>query len=221
MSNSLKALHATLREAGLTDEDAKRDLYYRITGKRSAKDMSDAERMAVTAELKRLYPALKKASRRADGRSKLTGKYAGKLQALWIAGWNLGVFKNRDDAALIKFVERQTGISHVRFLRYDSDAAKVIEALKAILAREGGVDWSVDALTPDYARAYGYKIAKAQGRLLNDIYAVSSECEKALNAKPPYTGARLAEAMSDGKWIVVMNALGERIRAAKAKSEAA
>lgn len=221
MNTALRALHATIRQAGINDDETKRDLYQRITGKRSAADMSDDERRAVTAELKRLYPALKQASRRADGRQKLTGKYASKLQALWIAGWNLGIFKNRDDAALIKFVERQTGISHVRFLKYDADAAKVIEALKAILAREGGVDWSVDALTPDYAKRHGYKIAKAQGRLLKDIYAVPLACEKALNAKPPYNGAKLAEAMSDGGWIVVMNALGERIRSVKAKQAAA
>ncbi len=38
----------------------------------------------------------------------LSGKYAKKLQALWIAGYNLGVFRDRRDSALLAFVKRQT-----------------------------------------------------------------------------------------------------------------
>lgn len=70
------------------------------------------------------------------------GKYAGKLQALWISGWNLGVVRDRGDRAMHAFIERQTGLSHSRFLREAAAATRAIEALKAWLEREAGVDWS-------------------------------------------------------------------------------
>ena len=80
----------------------------------------------------------------ATGRRKpLEGRFAPKLQALWIAGWNLGLIRDRDDRALIAFVKRQTGLDHVRFLRHGQDATKAIEALKGWLERSGGVDWKL------------------------------------------------------------------------------
>ena len=74
------------------------------------------------------------ASRRA------TGPFAKKLQALWIAAWNLGAVRDPDDTALLTLVERQTGIPHTRFLRDATDAEKAIEAVKAMLVR-AGVRW--------------------------------------------------------------------------------
>lgn len=70
-----------------------------------------------------------------------TGPFAPLLQALWLSGWNLGVVRDRDDAAMMHFVERQTGIPHTRFLRDPKDASAAIEAVKAMLARDGGVAW--------------------------------------------------------------------------------
>lgn len=70
------------------------------------------------------------------------GRYAGKLRALWISGWNLGIVRDNRDRALHAFVERQTGLSHTRFLREAAAATRAIEALKAWLEREAGVDWS-------------------------------------------------------------------------------
>lgn len=77
--------------------------------------------------------------RSATGRA--SGPFAAKLQALWIAAFNLGVVRDADDRALFAFVERVTGISHTRFLREPTDAAKAIEAIKAMLVRDGHVTW--------------------------------------------------------------------------------
>lgn len=74
-------------------------------------------------------------------RLRATGPFATKLQALWLSAWNLGVVRDRDDAALLAMVERQTGIPHTRFLLDPADAAKAIEAVKAMLVRDGGVVW--------------------------------------------------------------------------------
>jgi hypothetical protein len=78
---------------------------------------------------------LRRASDTADG------PYAGKLRALWISAYNLGIVRNRDDRAMIAFVQRQAKVSHTRFLTDPKDAAKAIEALKSWIAREGGFDW--------------------------------------------------------------------------------
>lgn len=218
--SALRAMHASMRQVGLTDDDAKRDLYARVTGKRSAAAMSEDERKAVLTELKRLYPTLKQASngtqRRRNGQMKLTGKYAGKLQALWIAGWNLAVFRDRDDAALVKFCERQTGMSHVRFVRDADDALKVIEALKSILAREGGVDWARDRLMPRWCQLAGARIAAAQFDMLEMAKPVARRYECNFRNWLACEFACVPEQMiSERDWQPIMNALGERIRVLK------
>jgi hypothetical protein len=211
--SALSALHATKNKAPI-DDDAFRDICERVTSKRSTKAMSEKQRWMVVDELKRLYPALKQASKpRPDGRKKLTGAYAKKLQALWIAGWNLGIVENRDDAALLAFVKRQTKLDHTRFLRHSEDAAKAIEALKAWMAREARVDWSSDEFTADWAKTSGYKIASAQWFLV--------ETNKPNPTAPARTfsdiaGRPVAALLTEADWVPVMNELGKRIREKKA-----
>ena len=209
---ALRAIHAGVRQLRL-DDDLKRALYAQVTGKASAADMTEAERQAVVQELrKRGFKSVSKS------RKTLTGPYAKKLQALWIAAWNLGLVRNRDDAALLAFVKRQTGIDHTRFLHHADDAAKAIEALKAWLARDGGVDWTHDRLLPDWALTNGYRIAAAQeGRLRSagEACRLVEECGRALGGTT--TRSRCSnsvfDSMSDRDWITVMNELGWRIRA--------
>lgn len=154
--SALKAIHVARRQLGL-DEDDYRAVLERVTGKRSCAVMSEVERRTVVKEFRRLSFIQSKASRQP-----LSGPYAKKLQALWLSAWNLGIVRNRDDKALIAFVERQTGISHVRWLREPKDAAKAIEALKSWIAREAGVVWprSRDALASKCA------VLAAQDRML-------------------------------------------------------
>ncbi len=66
----------------------------------------------------------------------------GKLRALWIAGYDLGLVRDRSDRAMLSFLQRQTGVSHVKFLAPE-DAHSAIEALKSWL-RRGGVGWPAD-----------------------------------------------------------------------------
>ena len=134
--NALAAIHVAKRDLGL-DDDTYRDVLERVTGKSSAKGLSQENVRLVLDEFRRLGWQSKPAQKR------LEGPYAAKLQALWIAGWNLGVVRDRKDSAMIKFITRQTGIEATAFLRNAGDARKVIEALKDWLAREGGVDWDV------------------------------------------------------------------------------
>lgn len=146
MSQALKAIHIAKRELGMLEDDY-RAMLGRVTGKRSAGPMSEAERGKVLDEMKRLgFKA-----RSGSGRNALEGKYAKKLQALWISAWNLGIVRNRDDKALIAFVKRQTGVDHVRFVHDAADAARAIEALKSWMTREAGVRWPVKSETAEIA----------------------------------------------------------------------
>jgi phage gp16-like protein len=148
------AIYGLRKTLGL-DDDTARDRYYRETGKRSLREMTPGEQVRVMQALQR--DARQPASGTPAGR--LDGPYAKKLQALWIDGWHLGIVRNRQDAALTAFVERQTRISHTRFLRSAHDAQKAIEGLKDWIAREGGVVWGEHAEPID-------AVIDAQGRKL-------------------------------------------------------
>ncbi|WP_165825227.1 regulatory protein GemA [Rhodopseudomonas palustris] len=121
-------IHVLAKQAGI-DEDCRRDMMFSVCGKRSAADLTPGEAVAVIDRLK--------------GASKpdIDGPYGKKLRALWISGWHLGVVHNRTDAAMLAFLERQTGIERTRWLRAATDARKAVEALKLWLSREAGVQW--------------------------------------------------------------------------------
>ena len=133
MSSVLGAIHATRRNLGL-DDDTARALYERETGERSLRAMTPGQQVQVLQAL-----------RRAEGPRSLEGPYAKKVQALWISAWNLGLVQHREDAALLGFIRRQTGIERTEFLRDAAQALKVVEALKSWMARTAGVAWGEHA----------------------------------------------------------------------------
>jgi Protein of unknown function (DUF1018) len=212
MGTIVSAIHAGFAQLGI-DEAGRRLLYGRITGKDGLTAMSAVEREAVLTELRRL--GLRPAGKRQDGRRKLSGRYARKLQALWIAAYNLGLVKHRDDSALEIFVRRQTGLERERFLHHADDAAKVIEALKAWLHGDGGVDWKEPRLMPAYRRQPGYKIARAQWKMLQPDAADGfwpAVSAVVMAAFPGSTAGATPDSMTAERWITVMNAFGTRIR---------
>lgn len=157
--DQLKKIHALRREAGL-DDDSYRDLLQAVTGERSAKAIDVGAAARVIDRLQGLSSSLR---RGVEGAMDLTGPYAGKLRALWISGYHLGVVRDRTDRALCAFLKRQTGIEHTRWLRDAGDARRVIEALKAWLAREAGVEWPAAASGGgDDSRAVRLAVLKAQ-----------------------------------------------------------
>lgn len=199
--SALAAIHVAKKQLGL-DDDTARDLYARVTGKRSLRDMNAGEQDRVVQELRRqgFKPAEKG----------LQGPFAKKLQALWIDGWNLGIVRDRRDSAMLAFIKRQTGIDHTRFLIAAEDAAKAIEALKAWLAREGKVSWQVNITTPAWLHLAGAQIAVAQWNVL-----VAAEVVRPNMTDFRKLVAELAkpvDQMTDRDWQPVMNHLGERVR---------
>ncbi|MCF1492474.1 DUF1018 domain-containing protein [Agrobacterium vitis] len=213
MTSSIAAIHVAKKQLGL-DEDTYRAKLEKITGKASVKVMTEAERQTVLTVFRN--EGFAPAPAGAGKRKPLTGKFAKKLQALWIAGWNLGVVDQRDDAALLAFVTRQTGLDHVRFLHHADDAKKAIEGLKTWLAREAGVGFG-NTNGQEWLASDGAKIAWAQWKILNP--GVSLIVRKGFDAHVAslldLSNVWLAD-VKPSQWQTVMNALGERVRAQKA-----
>jgi len=203
--SAVKAIYAGIRALGIGEEDDRRDLYERVTGKRRLREMTPSDKESVVAELRRL------GFRRQIKRRPLTGPFAAKLQALWISAWNLGLVRNRSDKALLAFVKRQSGIDDTRFLQDADDARVVIEALKSWIAREGGVDWSnFDRL--EWLKKHGAKVALAQWLKLEPNLGDASFA-KFQAAVFAITGPRAnLVAVGDADWRAVMNDFGARIR---------
>lgn len=212
MSSSIAAIHVAKKQLGL-DDDTYRSKLALITGKHSVKDMTETERQKVLTVLRNEGFTPAPAARRANGRQQLTGKFAKKLQALWIAAWNLGIVRDRDDAALLSFVKRQTGIDHTRFLTNANDANRAIEALKGWLLREAGVSYG-NTNGYDWLSNDGAKVAWAQWKILTPGASIMTR--KGFDREVLTSAAKtVLQDVTAGDWQKVMNVLGERIRAAK------
>lgn len=200
--SALAAIHVAKRELGL-DDDTYRSMLVRVTGKASAADMSVQEREKVIAEFRR--QGFKKPANPPSRR--LDGPYAKKLQALWIAAYNLGLTGDRKDRSLLSFVKRQTGIEHTRFLREAAQASRVVEALKAWMTRDAGVDWMEGALRPVWQREHGARIAMAQWHTIHGRFDMASFRQHVLAE-----AGKPVEEMNGRDWVGIMNALGEQLR---------
>ncbi|MCC5965517.1 MAG: regulatory protein GemA [Natronohydrobacter sp.] len=204
--SAVKMIYAGIRALGIAEEDDRRALYERVTGKRRLRDMSPREKDAIATELRRL------GFRHQPRQRLLSGPYAKKLQALWISGWNLGLILNRQDAALVAFVRRQTGIDHPRFLVDPASADKAVEALKSWLTREGDVAWHPQLKLNPWLADHGAKIALAQWHRLPRIEtAPRPSFAEAVTAE---TGLAL-NAMNARDWRNLCNTWGVRIRAVR------
>lgn len=212
MTSSIAAIHVAKKTLGL-DDDTYRTKLARITGKSSVKDMTEAERQKVLTVFRN------DGFRPIEGKTQvkvLTGRYAKKLQSLWIAAYNLGVVRDRRDDALLAFVKRQTGLDHTRFLHYADDARAAIEAMKGWLKREAGVSFG-NTNGYEWLQRDGAKIAWAQWRLLHPGAGLVTRRgfdEEALRLSGR-TDAQVLSHLVDSDWRRVMNALGERVRAQK------
>jgi len=135
-NRSYRAIYARSKEAGL-DEDARRDVFQRLTGKRSLTLMTNVEVGKVNAHLKTLVPPKK------------TGKPMAKrpdvrfIHVLWRLLGEAGVLHDPTRAGLNKFIRVRFGDAwgaetiDVDALTDHQQIKTVIEALKDWCAREG------------------------------------------------------------------------------------
>lgn len=197
----LRAVHAAARRAGL-DEETRRDLMERVTGKRSAAAMTRAELGRVLDQINGLPAAVRPSDRR---------PHLPKIKALWWDLYWLGAIDHAGADGLSGFVARQTGVARIEWLKADQ-AHRVIEALKDWLGREG-VHWQ----PAGHARPQEMYVALAVWDKLEALGLVGPGGSHAM--------ARYATAMRGGAmalsardWNDVTRQLGKRLRRALGKA---
>lgn len=114
-------------------EDDYRQVLFDETGRTSLKDCTEGQLGKMLERLKKLgFQPLPTAG----GKSAAAHPMARKARALWISLHQLGVVRNPSEQALEAFAKRQLGCDKLVWAR-QSDAYRLIEALKAMAARAG------------------------------------------------------------------------------------
>lgn len=199
----LAKIHLLANQSGL-EEDTYRDLLERETGARSASVLSEAQLVRICEKLASQKPGAAAAV--------ASGPYVGKIRALWISAYHLGLARSNADAAMISFVERQTKIASTRFLINAKDANKAIEGLKAWLERHG-VHWWKHPEQPRRA------VVEAQVCKLQELGNIRPYVAGSGDFLEDYvchvTGKRRGlQFCTDDDWDAAIKALGARLRRA-------
>jgi len=126
----IRLIHVAKRELGLDDE-AYRDLLQSATGKRSTSDMAEFE-------LRRLLDHLKTCGFKVKSTRKSARKHdvhmdqheqSRKIRALWLQLADMGIVRDPSEAALGRWIKRETGVEALAWLDGDH-ASRCIEKLK-------------------------------------------------------------------------------------------
>lgn len=122
-------------QIGIVEDDYRQGLFT-ATGQLSLKDCSEAQLEAMLGwmQSKGFKPIPKKGGPGSSARAQ--HPMARKARALWISLYQLGVVHNPSEPALEAFAARQLGCERMVWAR-QSDAYKLIEALKAMARRSG------------------------------------------------------------------------------------
>lgn len=217
----LAKVHLLAKQRGL-DDDAYRDFLERETGARSARQLSDGELSKVCEQLGRpsgtVTGTLPRDGQPAAVPPTAAGPFAGKIRALWISAWHLGITRSNSDAAMLAFVKRQSGVDHTRFLIQPRAANKAIEGLKAWIARKAGVEWGDENANPRRA------VVEAQVRRLEELGDVRPGHGYGHSFLENYvcrvTGKnRGLSHLGPEDWDKAISALGARLRRALASAE--
>lgn len=138
----LAKVHVAKAQLGIPDDAYRAMIARHGKGKESAAALGDAQLVAVIEELKaKGWKDAKRPPKRAGRVRPTVNDPQAKARALWIAAWHLGVVADSSEEALAAFVRRQAKVDALQWLHPDA-APKVIEGLKAMMARKAGVDWS-------------------------------------------------------------------------------
>jgi Protein of unknown function (DUF1018) len=196
------AVRAAAHRLQLQDDDRKA-IQLEVTGKASMSDMD-------VRELGLVLDRLNRDQKGGYGSSSAFARspHAAKVKALWwTCHWlGLNVADDPSDAALDAFVKRQTGLDSIRFLNHLS-APSIIEALKAIAARDGGVIWP---LRHQHERA---AVLVAIWNKLFDLGKVSGFAPREFVQK------RYGEVTTDREFDAAIRDMGKMLRRAMYKSD--
>lgn len=211
-SSQITAIRVMASRAGM-DDDTYRDFLFREASVRSTKKLTVVSAGRIIDKLKSMTGQSTWAKGSITG---LDSPVAKKMQALWITGWDLGLIRDRTDRAMLSFLERQTGVSHTRFLAHPSEASGAIEALKFWLRRDGGVDWPYELRRGD-ADVFDVRMAvlNAQWQRLVDIETSVTGRKKMISLQEFASKAAARSAWDDFEtchFNQVQAALGRRLR---------
>ncbi len=118
-------VHAAAKQIGM-DEETRRAMQQRVTGKASAADMSEAALVAVCAELARLGADIHVPAPQAGGDGMATGWQLLTMERLAMAlGWQDGL----EDARLAAFIRRTAKVERPQWLTMEA-ATSVISGLQ-------------------------------------------------------------------------------------------
>lgn len=217
-TSMISTIHV-LKARAAFDDDTYRDFLERRTGKRSAKELNVTEAGRVIDALREIAGQGPKGAV-----AGLDTAIGGKLRALWIAGYNLGIIRDRSDRAMLGYLERQTGVSHVRFLSDSRAATAAIEGLKSWLERKGGVDWPDDRedvlankraiLEAQWKKLIALGDVKAVGQAVDPMSELQFYAGKIVRQNRPF------ETMQSHDYDEVQKALGNKLRGALARRDA-
>lgn len=207
-----RAIHALRRQIAGLDDAAYRDLLRAEFRVASSSDLDERGAGRLIERLKGLAgQGAQIGARRPSARAG-----APLLQALWLSLWNLAAVRSKDDAALIAFVQRVTGVAHPRFLT-PAQTNVAVEALKKWLAREGVEFGEFAEPKRCVARAIVRKLVAA-GAFTPFVagadpwpWDVERYGERKAHAPPSF------EHYEPRHWDGLNNALGARLRANRAE----
>jgi phage gp16-like protein len=218
--SALAKIHIAKKELGLHDDDYRATLE-RLTGKRSAKDLTEAQAGLVIEEFKRRgwvpkvvaggstapKPPYRQPGKSIYGKAVAAFESAKKARALWISLWQLGAIDDSSEAALEAFAKRQ--LKCERLVWADQQQMyKLIEALKAMAERSGWRQSLANVPVHKWVWALKFRLYERQIDLLGELEGQNlAHYEDALlNASAPLTVEALTQ----------LNAqIGSEIHAAK------
>jgi phage gp16-like protein len=128
----LAAMHAIQKALGM-DDDSAMALKLNKTGVSSAGDMTAAQRAKYLGALRSAQRAM--GGTQPASRPQAQDPQSRKIRALWLALADAGKVRDRSEAALAAYVQRQTGVGALQWLSVGKGSA-VIESLKQWLARQ-------------------------------------------------------------------------------------
>ncbi|STB59335.1 prophage regulatory protein [Citrobacter freundii] len=120
------------------DEDTYRQMLQGLTGKASTKGMDVTQLNRVMESMKKKGVRVKPSGKARSGSPLDTHPQSKKLRALWLEMASAGIVRDSSEQALALWVQRETGISALRWLS-NEQASNVIEKLKKWQRRATGI----------------------------------------------------------------------------------
>lgn len=124
----IKLIHIAKRDLQL-DDDTYRQLLITVTGKSSTRDMTVPQLDTVLNAMKKRGFKIKAAKKASSARPLDDSPQSRKIRSLWLEMADAGIIRDRSEAALVRWVKRETGIDSLQWLNSEQ-ASAIIEKLK-------------------------------------------------------------------------------------------